>query len=402
MRFLCLTFLALILISGPGLISSAQAVCPQPVTNTNPFVNLPCLTDDPRWAKAFSLWDKRADDDELMAAVRIFESLAKDKPDCLEAHLWLERSYYMAAVRARGQKKEEWAKKAVAEADRALKLDPDSGFARQWRWSAIILSRQFTEKEFHEIRDFSAKYAHLRELPVPEDDPLWAKALIHWDARYRYEEGIKAIAVFEKLEKSYPDRIEPKLWLLRSNYWMHYIESEEKDKARWCKIATEWGHKALEMEPRNPAANYLTASALGQYGTHTSFLNYVRHSLEIAQRLTVTMEEDPNYYYGGISQYLALAIARAGTVVEKTLAIVGFDMDLILRSTIFASKREPRYLRNFYALGELYIKQGRMSEAREMLEIVINSDPAELWQMEPENRIVQKLAKKLLNEQFND
>jgi tetratricopeptide (TPR) repeat protein len=401
MRTSCLIVFAFILFSGPASGSRAQAGCPDKVTSTNPFVNLPCPTDDPGWAKAFSLWDRRADDDELMAAVRIFESLAKDKPDSLEARLWLTRSYYLVAVRERGPKKEEWARKAEAEADRALKLEEGNEFALHWRWCAIILYRQFSEAEFDEIRAFGEKYGHLWELPVPEDDPLWAKAIIHWDARYQYDEGLKAIALFEELEKRYPDRIEPKLWLLRSNYWMHYIEPAEDGKARWCKIAVDWGRKALDMEPRNPAVNYLIAGALGQYGSHTSFLNYVRYSLEIAQRLTITMEEDPNFYYGGISQYLALAIARAGALVEKTLGVVGFDMDLILRSTIFASKKEPRYLRNFYALGELYIKQGRMDEARDMLETVINSDPSALWQMEPENRVAQKLAKELLDEHFH-
>jgi tetratricopeptide (TPR) repeat protein len=385
-------------------VDSAKAVAGHSVaiTTTNPFLSLPRPSGDPRWSEAFSHWQRRESTDQVKAAIRIFETLAQEQPDRLEQHLWLLRAYYMMAVRCRGKEKRDWAKKAIEQADRALKLDPENGFAKYWRWNSIIQYREFTESDFREIKEFGAQYGHLRELPVPDDDPLWQRAMNHWDARYQYQEGIKAIAIFEDLEKKYPDLIEPKLWLLRSNYWMHYAEENSVDKARWCMIAVKWGKEALEMEPRNPGVHYLVAGALGQYGSHTSFLNYVRYAYEITQHLTVVMEEDPNFYYGGLSQYLALAIARGGSLTGRMIGVVGFEEDLIVRSTLFASEYEPRYLRNYYALGELYLAQGKRDEAKKMLKKVVNSDPAELWQMEPENRVVQDIAIKLLQKEFQE
>jgi len=112
------------------------------------------------------------------------------------------------------------------------------------------------------------------------------------------------------------------------------------------------------------------------------------------------MEEDPNYFYGGPSAYLALAIGRAGNLVAKALGLIGFPQELVESGAAFASVYEPRYLRNFYNLGEMYVKLGRMDEAREVLEKVVNADPTALKLQEPENRNAQKLAQKLLDENF--
>jgi hypothetical protein len=378
----------------------ARAACPRTITTTNPFLNLPCPSDDPRWGQAFAHWDQRADTEEVAKALTLFEALTQDHPDQVESWLWLGRARYLLGVRLRGEEQVAMMKKAAAAMDRALALDPANGYARYWRWSAMIFYHDFTDQDFAEIRAFGKKYEDLRELPVPDDDPTWAEAVKHWDARYRYEEGKKAIALFAKLEKKYPDRIEPKLWLLRANYWMHYLEPTEEGKADWCLKAVEWGRKAMALEPKNPAANYLTAASLGQYSTHTGFYNMVRYAYEITQRLTVVMEEDPNYFYGGVSQYLALAIARAGGLVGKTVGLIGFSQDLIVRNTTFACHFEPRYLRNFLALGEMYLTQGQKDLAKKNLEIVIAGDPAALKNMEPENRVAQDLAREMMAKNF--
>lgn len=388
---------ALVVVGGTRAAGAAGA---RPLTTTNPFLNLPCPDDDPRWAQAYAHWDLRADTAEAVQAEALFEALARDKPDKVEVWLWLGRSRYLLGIRLRNEEQVAMMKRASEALDRALKLDPGNGFARYWRWSAMIFFHEFTDKDFAEIHAFGRKYENLRELTVPDDDPMWQEAIKHWDARSKYEEGKKAIAIFIKLEKKFPDRIEPKLWLLRSNYWMHYVEPTEEGKADWCMKAVEWGRKAIAMEPRNPAADYLTAASLGMYGTHTGFYNMVRYAYEITQLLTVVMEEDPNYFYGGVSQYFALAIARAGSLVGKSLSLVGFSQDLIVKNTTFACNYEPRYLRNFLALGEMYLALGKKDEARKNLEIVINADPSALKNMEPENRVAQDLAREMMARNF--
>jgi len=389
---------AALAIGAPGL--GLAGICPKKITTTIPFLNLPCPSGDPRWGQAFGHWEKRADKDEVVAAYDIFVAIQAQNQDSVEANLWLMRSSYAMGLKQRDEDQIKYMKVCRAIADRVLAKDPDNIYAKYWGWASMIYFHDFTDKDFAEIRAFGQNYAHLRELPVPDDDPMWAEAIAHWDARYAYEEGKKAIAVFEKLEKKYPRRIEPKMWLLRSNYWMHYPEKGEDGKARWCKIAADWGEKAIAMEPRNPAANYLTAAALGQYGSNTSFINMVRYAPSITMKLMVVMEEDPNYFYGGVSQYFCLAIARTGALVSKSIELIGISAELIEKNAIFAANYEPRYLRNYYALGEMYLRQGKKAEAKKMLEKTVGADPAELKNMEPENRVAQELARKLLKENF--
>jgi len=370
------------------------------LTTSTPFVNIP-TPEGERWDEFVSHWKKRESDKEVDKALQVVEEIAAENDDTLTT-LWLCRATYMKGMRLRGEEQKKVMRDAAGTCERITGDKEYGHYAKYWRWSSMIYYHEFTDADYKEIRAFGRQYEHIRELPVPDHDSLWQKAINHWDDRYTYEEGIKAIGIFQQLEKKYPNRIEPKLWLLRANYWMHYAEDEEDKKAEWLFKAANWGWKACEMEPRNPAANYLTASALGQYGSNTSFLNYIRYAPEITKRLMTVLEEDPNYFYGGVSQYFALAIARAGTILEKMLDLIGFEKEFIKKTTIFAANYEPRYLRNWYALGEMYLVQDKKDEAKKMLEKVVNGDPTALKNMEAENRVAQKLAKDLLEEHFGE
>ncbi len=380
--------------------AKAGAAYPQTITVTSPFVNMPRPDDDPRWAQAFSHWDKREDTEEVEKALAIFEELARDQADKPMSHVWRARALYIIGMRQRGEKQVETMKLVTEAAGKALELDPANDCARFWRNTGTLFVRDFTEEEFKEIREMGKRYDHLRELVVPDDDPAWAEAIRHWDARADLGESKAAIAGFEALEKKYPNRIEPKLWLMRVNYWMFYVEPVEEKRTEWLLVAAEWGEKAIELEPRNPAANYLTAASLGQYSSHTSTLSMARHAMDITKKLMLVMEEDPIYFYGGVSQYFALAISRAGKIMSKALSVVGFPEELIVRNTNFAVNFEPRYVRNHYALGEMYLSMGEKEKARTYLETAVNADPAALKNMEPENRKAQELARKTLEENF--
>lgn len=154
------------------------------------------------------------------------------------------------------------------------------------------------------------------------------------------------------------------------------------------------------MEPRNPAANWWTATNLAQYSFQTSPLNIAKNAFEILRLLQIIIEEDPNYYYGGLSQFIALGLARAGKIARKGIELMGYPMEQIERAMKFASVYEPRYLRNHFVLAELYIAVGKKEEAREKIDFVLNADPADLPLQEPENKIAQKLVKELLEKHF--
>ncbi len=380
--------------------STLRADYPQTITTSSPFVNLPRPSDDPRWDKAFAKWDQRAETENVKSALDLFESIAGDNPESATAWLWTGRAAHMMGMRSSGDQRDKWFNKSVSACERSLELDPRNRFAAYWRYCAIVLLRELTDKEYQTLRKLGKKYAHLRELPVPEDDPLWDKAMSHWDKRLDRKELEESIEIFHKLKKKHPGRIEPVMWLCRGYYWMHYHADTEKSKAQWSWKSAEWGRKAVDLEPRNPAANYWAAAGIGQYCTNSGYLAMARYALEMGTKLKVVGEEDPNYYYGGLSQYFALAIARGGKLVAKTAEILGFTEDQVLRLSLLAREYEPRYLRNIYALGELYVYQGKMDKAKKMLEETLNADPAALPHFEPDNRMARKLARELMDEHF--
>ncbi len=392
-----LIFLLASLLTGAFPVAAAGAY-PQTITTTNPFVNLPRPSDDPRWQEAFSHWDNRDQDEEVQAAVRIFEQLARDYPDRSESHLWLARSYYLTGMRLRGEDQVAMMKKAAASAARVLEIDPENLYAMYWRMCALSFYHDLSEEDLNIVKKVRAAFKGIRELPVPTDDPLWAAAIAHWDARMQREEALQAIEVFKELEKKHPRRIEPKLWLLRSHFWMAYLETAEEDKARWCMLAYEWGQKAIKIEPRNPMANYLTAVSIGMYCSYTSTSAAVYYSYGNYKRLMVVLEEEPTCYYCGTSAFLAASIPRNSAVLSKMLELVGFHQELVIRMASFAVVFAPDCLMNHYALGEMYIFLGQRDKGKASLKRAINSDPTILKNMEPENRMAQEMARKLLDE----
>jgi len=378
---------------------ASWAAYPQTITTTSPWVNLPRPSDDQRWAEAFSHWDKRAETDEVIASIAIIEDIARDKPDCFECHLWLCRMNYLMAMRKLRQR-DNYCENSIESADRALEIKPGDDVARYWQLASLVLLRNLTEEEYKEVQALGLKYRHVRPLPVPDNDPLWAEALKKYDARMDRGQALAAIEDFRKLDEKYSDRIEVKLFLCYSYYWLSEFETTRERKAELNGIGAEWGRKAIQMEPRNPAANYAFAVTMGTYAENTSMLTIIRHSIEISRAIIVVVEEEPTYMYGGFSRYIAASLAVAGELSFKVCAMLGFPEDLIIRISVFSTKLEPACLDNYLQLALMYITLDRMDEAKQALETVINGDPAILKYYEPENRIVQKEARELYDKHF--
>ncbi len=393
-RIISVVGAVIILFGGPD----AFAAYPQTLTTTSPYVNLPRPDDDPRWAKAFAHWDKREETEEVEAALSILEAIAKDNPDSFETQLWLSRVYYLMAVRKRGEKS--FCEKGIAAADAALKIKPCDDAAMVWRFSSLLLSRDFSEEEYKDVEALGARYRSIRPLPEPDYDPLWGEAIEKFDARIDRKQGIEAIKDFRKLDAKYPDRIEPKLYLSWSYYYLGLAEPYKEEKAEFFNRGAYWGRKAIKVEPRNPAANYFFIATLGSYTEQVGMLAMVQHSMELTQALIVVCEEDPTYMYGGFSRFMAASMAEAGELSIRVAEMLGFSKELLVRLSVYSTKQEPGYLDNHFRLAQMYITLGRKAEAKKALEFVINADPADLKYYEPENRIIQKQARKLYDENF--
>jgi tetratricopeptide (TPR) repeat protein len=395
-RYFTLTILALAIAAFPV---ATLAAYPQTITTTNPYVNLPRPTDDPRWAAAFSHWDKRADTDEVVLALKLVEEIAKDKPDSYECQLWLCRINSLMAMRKRSDR-DAYCTKSIEAGDHALELRPGDDAVRFWRFSSLILLRDLSDEEYKEVQETFSKYREVRPLPAPVDDPLWKDALSDFDARLDRDRALLAIKKFKVIDAKYPDRIEAKLHIAFAYGWLGAIETEKDPKAEQCFKGVEWARKAVEIEPRNPAASYILATTLGSYVENTGMIAIIRHSLELARSLMLVTEEEPSFLYGGFSRYFASAISVAGEVSFRVIEILGFPREMIIRLTEFAAIMEPNCMDNHYQLGRMYISLDRMDDAKKALETAINADPTVLKYYEPENRMIQRDSKVLYDKHF--
>ncbi len=395
-RYLTLIILALATIVIP---CAALAAYPQTISTTNPYVNLPRPTDDPRWTTVFSHWDERADTDEVVAAYDLVVKIAKEKPDCYECQLWLCRMSNLMAMRKRSDR-DAYCKRGIAAGDRALELRPGDDAVRFWRYSSLILMRDLSEDEYKDVQETFSKYRDMRPLPIVEDDPMWEDALADFDARLDRDKALSAIEKFKALDAKYPDRIEAKLYIAFSYDWLGAMETEKKPKAEHCWKGAEWARKAVEIEPRNPAASYILATTLGSYAENSGLLTIIRHSLELARSLMLVTEEEPSFLYGGFSRYFASALSVTGEVSFRVIEILGFPREVIIRLTEFAAKMEPNCMDNHYQLSRLYISLDRMDDAKKALETTMNADPTVLKYYEPENRMIQRDAKLIYDKHF--
>jgi tetratricopeptide (TPR) repeat protein len=382
-----------------GVSSTGEAAYPQIMTYVYPWVNMPRPTDDPRWAKAFEHWDKREDTDEVMAAIAIIMEIARDNPESFEAQLWLSRVNFLMGMR-KLKVRESYCKKAIAAGEKALKIKPGDDSAMVWLYSSIVLIRDLTEEEYLEVQAMGLKYRPVRPVPVPDDDPLWAEAVKKYDARMDHKQALAAIEDFKKLDAKSPDRIEAKLFLSWSYYYLGLVEPDKEGKIELFKTGAEWGRLALSFEPRNPAANYALAATLGLYCENAGMIAMVRHSFELGKAVLIVVEEDPVCMYVGFSRYLAASLSMAGELAFKVAGMLGFPEGLIVRVSVFSTKLEPAYFDNNYRLASMYITLEKMDEAKEALEYVIKTDPATLKFYEPENRVIKKQAQELYDKHF--
>jgi len=391
---------SIILLAIMVMASTSRAGYPQTLTSPYPWVNMPRPTDDPRWSKAFEPWDQRGETEQALAAIAIVEEIARDKPGDYEPQLWLCRMNFLMAMRDI-KDRANYCRKSIAAGDQALKIKPRDMLASYWRFNSVQLLRDMTEKEYQQFHEIVLPYRNVRPLPVPKSDPeLWAEALKKWDARTDPKQARAAIEDFKKLAAKRPGQIEPKIYLAMAYYYVSDFETTKEATAKVVLNGVDYARQAVQIEPRNPAANFAVALVLGHYGDNTGMVTIVRHSIEIAKSLQVVIEEDPTHLYGGFSRYIAEALAKVGEVALNVCSILGFPKDQVNRVTIYSTKVEPACLDNHLELAKMYISFGKMDEAKKTLEKAINADPAVLKYYEPENRRDQKEAQGIYNKHF--
>jgi len=394
LKLSCAFFIAAAFTARPS-----RAACPKPVTTTTPWVNIPCASGDPRWEKAYELWDRRAEDEAARKALKLFEAIAADKPNSARAWLWVARAGHLEAMRAGKGGVQRGMEAAVQAADRALELDPGNEHALYWRFAALIHVRDLAEHELSEFRELIDQEPFPRTFPVPDDDPLWLEAMADWDNRTSPESARAAEEKFRALYHRHPDRIEPRVWLCISTFWLGRTAGEDA-RADLFKRAAQWGRMAIDLEPRNPAANYFTAMSLSRYVYYTGFTHRVLYSLEITRQLTVVAEEDPQFDWGGFARFYALAVTRGAGLFRLMLERMGFSNRTLEKSIEYAAEVAPYCFKNKVILAAWRLEQGEREKAKALLDEVLAADPSAIEIMEPENLMARQRAARMKAENF--
>jgi hypothetical protein len=116
------------------------------------------------------------------------------------------------------------------------------------------------------------------------------------------------------------------------------------------------------------------------------------------ESVRIVDQENPHYYFGAIPRYLAFCLAHAGALTRKVVSGFGYRPDNTLQLIRVSIAVEPNYFGTRIALAELAVSMGKSALAREQLDFVLNTPPESLPGYEPENRLDQNKARKILEE----
>ena len=97
-------------------------------------------------------------------------------------------------------------------------------------------------------------------MPLPKDDSRWEEVAAMWDDHWDGENIDAMLSLVHALETSYPNRIEPCLWLGR----LYYLKGrfQKSERRRWHGKAEHYAQKAYAMDNGNLCALFILVHAL--------------------------------------------------------------------------------------------------------------------------------------------
>jgi len=357
----------------------------------------PERSDDPLWNEGLSFWNKREVIENVHRALAVFAELSRKYPGQVEPRLWLCRvAYFLGLAETDEKKRESSLEQSIEYCQQAREIEPENIYAIYWLGSAWSHFKEI-DAILPQVQKLARAFPPGREIPVPEG-PEWNQVMDHWDRRADPARARRVIELLEKISGERPESFEVWAWLARAYYWLgENAETEDEQETLYFR-GYELGLKAVERNPRNPGANYWTAANLGRYAQRGSIIRRVKYSKKMFERIVIVDQEEPHYYFGAIPRYLAFCLANAGALTRKVIAGYGYRPDNTLQTIRMSIALEPNYFGTRIALAELALSLGKPGIAREHLEYVLNTPPESLPLTEPENRLDQKKARKLLEE----
>lgn len=247
----------------------------------------------------------------------------------------------------------------------------------------------------------------------PESMKAFQEARKFWAKRDQKDQVEKTIVELEKAVAADAGNEEALVLLCRANYLLAdgHLEDKDMKKKVWEK-GTFWGEKALAMnpkirtkvvdekvaleevldlvEPSQVGALYWTAVNLGKWARLSGIGTTLKYKDRIKKMIERVEVLDPAYFHGAVHRYW-------GTFYAVAPGFAGGDMNKSAERFKKGIEVAPNYLGTRVLYAEAYAaKKGDRALFTEELNTVLKAKPSALPDVEPENKIEQVKAKKLL------
>ena len=376
------------------IIFAVSSVVPAFASESLPFPEPPTRTDDPLWGRAVSLWENRRQDLEALKALEVFQALSEKYPGRIEPRIWLCRAYYfLGMLESGGKKRNPLLRKSINSCQKALELNPENVYALYWLVGAWYHVDPI-DPILPQIKILTEKMPVEREVQVPPNDPAWKEIIANWDARADLTRARLAAGLLEKIAGKNPESPNAWMWLARVYYWLGENGETQAERERLHYRGYEFGLRALKIAPGHARANYWAVCNLARYAQLGSIARRGMLAKKIIDHLRIIDQEEPLYFFGGVPRYVAYALAESGPVVRKLLEMLDFsDVLSPIKMSIAVA---PNYFEIRLALAEYAAAIGDNGLAREQLDYIAGTSAELIPGYEPENRLYQERAKRLL------
>ncbi|OFX25629.1 MAG: hypothetical protein A2V77_02510 [Anaeromyxobacter sp. RBG_16_69_14] len=232
-------------------------------------------------------------------------------------------------------------------------------------------------------------------LPPPHDvRALLGQVDAEWHRRDEPGRLDEARSLLTRAEEAAPNDYGVLWRLAQLHFWLSddpTLSGEEK--SRLGKKAWEYGDRASAVNPKGVEGWYFAAVGMGNYSLGIGILKALGQGIEgkFKERLSRAESISPNFYAGGVFN-------AWGRFYFK-LPWPKYDARKSERLLQKALQVNPVNVRGRVFLAELYEKEGRIKEARDLLEQAIARQPGSFGSYDvPEERRSQRRAREVLAE----
>ena len=230
--------------------------------------------------------------------------------------------------------------------------------------------------------------------PPPDVQALLGQVDAEWKRRDEPGRLEEARSLLGKAAEAAPNDYGVLWRLAQLHFWLSddpTLSGEEK--SRLGKKAWEYGDRASAVNPKGVEGWYFAAVGMGNYSLGIGILKALGQGIEgkFKERLSRAESISPNFYAGGVFN-------AWGRFYFK-LPWPKYDARKSERLLQKALQVNPVNVRGRVFLAELYEKEGRIKEARDLLEQAIARQPGSFGSYDvPEERRSQRRAREVLAE----